>query len=70
MVPTTFSLQAANRTLEGEGLVDLEDSSIGEHIVDMEQRRFPFSTEYGLDFCITHVLQNEVSLAVSFVIAI
>uniref|UniRef100_A0A1Y1LJC5 Uncharacterized protein n=1 Tax=Photinus pyralis TaxID=7054 RepID=A0A1Y1LJC5_PHOPY len=59
MVPTTFSLQAASQTLEDEGLVDLEDSSIGGHILDMEKRRFPFSTEYGLDFCNTHVLQNE-----------
>ncbi|OAA38528.1 hypothetical protein ISF_09886 [Cordyceps fumosorosea ARSEF 2679] len=41
----------ACKALDEEGLFDMQDLLIGEHILEMERRRFHFSSEYGLEFC-------------------
>lgn len=61
MATTSFSLERALDGLEQDGFVDLKDESIGEHVLQLEQRRFPFSSKYGLDFCDSYVLQDKVS---------
>jgi hypothetical protein len=60
MASTEFSLEAANKSLSEEGFFALEDSVVGEGILEMEKRGFEYFSEYGLDFCKQHVL-NEVS---------
>ncbi|KAK3328704.1 hypothetical protein B0T19DRAFT_357440 [Cercophora scortea] len=48
---TTFALDVAQRSLLEKGFFVLDDSLAGERISEMEERGFPYFTEYGLDFC-------------------
>jgi hypothetical protein len=61
MASTTFSLDFAKRSLDEDGVFDLETPAIGEAIWNMQQKNFPFFTEYGLHFCKEYVLNNAVS---------
>ncbi|GKU05488.1 unnamed protein product [Fusarium langsethiae] len=58
MASTTFSLDFAKRSLDEDGVFDLETPVIGEAIRNMQQKNFPFFTEYGLHFCKEYVLNN------------
>ncbi|KAB2099594.1 hypothetical protein AG0111_0g12091 [Alternaria gaisen] len=58
MASTTFSLEAALRSLDEEGYVVLEDTGVGGIVSEMEQREFAFLSPYGLDYCKQHVLDN------------
>jgi len=58
MASVTFALEVANKSLRDDGFFDLSDSSIGEHISEMEQKAFPFFSQYGLDFCKQYVLDD------------
>jgi hypothetical protein len=60
MASTVFSLELANESLSEEGFFDLKDVAVGDGILEMEKRGFEYFSEYGLDFCKQHVL-NEVS---------
>jgi hypothetical protein len=51
MAPTAFTLDAARRSLLEEGFFDLNDSTVGDRVLEMERRGFPYLTEYGMDFC-------------------
>jgi hypothetical protein len=61
MASTIFSLEDAKKSILEEGFFDLNDPAIGEHILKMAEKGFPFFTEYGLDFCKDHVLDDKVS---------
>jgi hypothetical protein len=61
MASTPFSLEVAKRCLDRDGFFDLEDSAMGEYVLGMEQRGFPYISEYGLDFCKKRVLDDAVS---------
>ena len=60
MASATFALEVANKSLRDEGFFDLNNPSVGEHISEMEQRAFPYFSEYGLDFCKQYVLDDAV----------
>ncbi|PVH69048.1 hypothetical protein DL98DRAFT_506210 [Cadophora sp. DSE1049] len=60
MASTEFSLEAANKSLSEEGFFALEDSVVGEGILEMEKRGFEYFSEYGLDFCKQHVLNERI----------
>ncbi|CAG8005772.1 unnamed protein product [Penicillium olsonii] len=51
MASTAFQLDVARRTLLEEGFFDLNDSTVGDRVLEMERRGFPYLTEYGMDFC-------------------
>ncbi|KAK3312052.1 hypothetical protein B0H66DRAFT_578375 [Apodospora peruviana] len=46
----------AEKALEEEGFFEFEDSTLGEHVVDLEQKGF--ASESGLDFC-QQILYDE-----------
>lgn len=46
------------KALFEDGFLNLNDSTIGKCVDDYEQRGFPYSTEYGLDFCKEHIVLN------------
>ena len=46
----TFSLDVAKRSLVEESFLDLDESVVGEHVLEMEKKGFPYPTEYSLDF--------------------
>ncbi|KAH7016072.1 uncharacterized protein B0I36DRAFT_42113 [Microdochium trichocladiopsis] len=50
MASMAFSLEAAKEGLDKDGFFDLEDSTTGDDVWEMERRRFPYVSEYGLDF--------------------
>lgn len=56
-----LSLDVARRSLEEDGLFELEAPAIGEAIAEMHGKRHPFFTEYGLQFCRQFVLEDPVS---------
>lgn len=51
MASTAFKLDVARRSLLEEGFFDLNDSTVGDRVLEMEMRGFPYLTEYGMDFC-------------------
>ncbi|AEO57119.1 hypothetical protein MYCTH_2056329 [Thermothelomyces thermophilus ATCC 42464] len=51
MASTTFALDVAEKALLEHGFFALDDSLVGDRIWEMEERGFPYFTEYGLDFC-------------------
>lgn len=51
MASTTFTLDVARRCLLEKGFFDLNDSTVGDRVSEMERRGFPYLTEYGMDFC-------------------
>lgn len=62
MSPIASSLEVAKIRLDENGFFDLEDSTMGEYVRQMECRGFPFVSEYGLDFCKERVLDDQVSM--------
>ena len=60
MASTEFSLEDATRLLLEDGFFAMEDANIGDLVSEMERRGFPYSSEYGLDFCKDHVLGDPV----------
>ena len=61
MASMAFSLEAAKEGLDKDGFFDLEDSTAGDDVWEMERRRFPYVSEYGLGFCQKRVLDDMVS---------
>lgn len=51
MASMAFSLEAAKEGLDKDSFFDLEDSTTGDDVWEMERRHFPYVSEYGLDFC-------------------
>ncbi|KAM7188712.1 hypothetical protein V8F33_010482 [Rhypophila sp. PSN 637] len=47
----TFELDVAEKSLLEEGFIVLDDPIVGSRIKEMEEREFPYFTEFGLDFC-------------------
>lgn len=61
MASTVFPGEVARRHLDEDGFFDLEDTAIGEYIWQMERRRFPLVSEYGIGFYRQRVLGDKVS---------
>lgn len=51
MASSAFTLDVARRSLLEKGFFDLNDSTVGDRVLEMERRGFPYLTEYGMDFC-------------------
>lgn len=49
MAASKFDLDAAMQALSTEGLYHLDDFLIGQRVSEMEEKEFPYFTEYGLD---------------------
>ncbi|KAH8651695.1 hypothetical protein BGZ61DRAFT_500926 [Ilyonectria robusta] len=54
-----FSPETAQRVLLDEGFVDLEDATVGDIVLEMERRDFPYLTPFGLKYCKEHILEDE-----------
>ncbi|KAH7137577.1 hypothetical protein EDB81DRAFT_655809 [Dactylonectria macrodidyma] len=54
------SLEDAQRALREDGFIDLQDTRIGEYVQQMELRKFPFFSKWGLESCKTYVFDDEV----------
>lgn len=65
MEQDTFSLEAATRALEVDGFFDL-GAAVGEPLLEIERRHFPYASAYGLDFCKQHVLDDKASNPAQF----
>ena len=51
MASSEFMLDVAVKALLEEGFCDLNDSLVGERVSEIENKGFPYLTEYGLEFC-------------------
>ncbi len=73
MASSRFELDIAQRSLLEEGFFDFDDSLVGERVLDMENRGFPYFTEYGLEFCKQFALDavrgDEASLGNDLIIS-
>lgn len=61
-----FSPETAQRVLLDEGFVDLEDATVGDIVLEMERRDFPYLTPFGLKYCKEHILEDEVRSSAGF----
>lgn len=61
MTSAAFSPEAVKTCLDGDGFFDLHDAAMGEKLAEIEQRGFPFTSDYGLEFYKKHILDNIVS---------
>ncbi|PSN58808.1 hypothetical protein BS50DRAFT_580453 [Corynespora cassiicola Philippines] len=48
MASTAFSLEAPMKTLYEEGFLDLDDPKVGELVLEVEQRGFPYVSDFLL----------------------
>ena len=60
MASTTFALADARKSILEDGFFSMNDSVVGEHVLEMQQRDFPFVSEYGLEFCKLNFLDDTV----------
>lgn len=60
MAAGAFTAEAAARALFEDGICNLNEPDIGTRVHEYEQKHFPYSTEYGLDFCKQQVVMNSV----------
>jgi hypothetical protein len=61
MASTTFTLVDAKKSILEDGFFSIDDSVVGEHVLEIEQKDFPFVSEYGLEFCKLNFLDDIVS---------
>ena len=61
MASTTFALVDARKSILEDRFFPMYDSVVGEHVLEMEQKDFPFASEYGLEFCKLNFLDDTVS---------
>ncbi|CAI6079407.1 unnamed protein product [Clonostachys chloroleuca] len=54
-----FSLETARQALLNDGFVDLEDTTVGDIVLEMERRDFPYLTPFGLKYCKRQILGDE-----------
>ncbi|RSL40390.1 hypothetical protein CEP51_016705, partial [Fusarium floridanum] len=59
MASTVSSPDQVKQRFLKDGFVILDDSSTGEHMTQMQQRGFPYLTEWGLEFLEQHVLSDK-----------
>ena len=62
MASTAFFMEAAKKSLREEGFLDLDDSGVGNIVLEMEKRNFQYLSLYGLDYCKQYVLGETVSI--------
>jgi hypothetical protein len=48
-----------------EGAIIFEDAEVGRRVSGIIQKRCPFQTEEGLEFCRISTLENEASIAIA-----
>jgi hypothetical protein len=60
MALTTFALIDTSKSILEDGFFSIDNSVVGEYILEMEQKDFPWISEYGLDFCKLNFLNNTV----------
>jgi hypothetical protein len=60
MASTTFALVDASKSILEDGFFSMDDSVVGEHVSEMEQKDFPWASEYGVDFCKLNFLDDTV----------
>ena len=60
MASTAFALEDARKSVLENGFFCMDDAMVGEHVLEMERREFPFSSEYGLEFCKISVIHDTV----------
>lgn len=61
MAPTTFALVDAKKSILEDGFSSMDNSVVGEHVLEMQQKDFPFASEYSLEFCKLNFLNDMVS---------
>ncbi|KAJ4188632.1 hypothetical protein NW759_016814 [Fusarium solani] len=54
-----FSPETAKRDLLRDGFVDLEDATVGDVVLKMKTKRFPFLTSLGLEYCRQHIFEDD-----------
>jgi len=61
LASTTFALVDAKKSLLKDGFFTIDDSMVGEYVLEIHQRTFPFASEYGLEFCRLNMLDDRLS---------
>ncbi len=51
MALSQVSQEAAEQALLEDGYFCWEDASAGDRVMEMEKKKFPYYSEYGLEFC-------------------
>ncbi|KAJ9137646.1 hypothetical protein NKR23_g8939 [Pleurostoma richardsiae] len=54
----SVSLEDARRAILEDGFFVVTDPVVGERVREMESLKLPYTSEYGLDFCKTNVLDD------------
>jgi hypothetical protein len=52
----------ARKSVLEDGFFSMDDSVVGEHVLEMQQKDLPFTSKYGLEFCKLNVLDDTVSI--------
>jgi hypothetical protein len=60
MASTTFALVDVKKSILEDGFFSMDDLVVGEHVLEIQQKEFPFALEYGLEFCKLNVLNDTV----------
>ena len=60
MALTTFALMDVRKSILEDGFFSIDDLVVGEHVLEMQQKDFPFALEYGLEFYKLNVLNDTV----------
>ena len=50
----------ARKSILEDGFFSIDDLVVGEHVLEMQQKDFPFALEYGLEFCKLNILNDTV----------
>jgi hypothetical protein len=61
MASTTFALMDTRKSILEDRFFSMYDSVVGEHVLDMQQKDFPFASEYSLEFYKLNFLNDTVS---------
>jgi hypothetical protein len=50
----------ARKSILEDGFFSIDNSVVGEYVLEIQQKDFPFASEYGLEFCKLNVLDDIV----------
>jgi hypothetical protein len=60
MASTTFALVDTRKSILEDRFFSIDNSVVGEHVLEIQQKDFPFVSEYSLEFCKLNILDNTV----------
>jgi len=62
---TSLSVTDIQKAFSEDGILYVEDATIGDRVKEIQMKRFPFESAEGLDFCRMNVLEDIVRTLLS-----